>query len=123
METEEEFRSFYRAVESILPKESNLEEALQSLGGSAGVIHDRLYVSALEEIGRYLVERLSDSQLLDAIQHRCLQLSEYSQGYFFGWAVVDSLVAARNRSAVAEAFIKVLPASYEPHLRREFPSL
>ncbi len=101
----------------VLPSE-RLAAVLDDLGGLDGVREDELYISALEEIGRYIVNSLNRTQLYNFLLNCNDKFSvRPDEFYYFFESLIDEVIV---KYADGESFISNCPSRYQPFLIKQF---
>ncbi len=101
----------------VLPSE-RLAAVLDDLGGLDGVREDELYISALEEIGRYIVNSLNRTQLYNFLLNCNDKFSvRPDEFYYFFESLIDEVTV---KYSDGESFISNCPPRYQPFLIKRF---
>ncbi|WP_108097474.1 hypothetical protein [Pseudomonas sp. GV071] len=101
-----------------LLSEGKLLEILEEFDGVQGVVKSNLYISAYEEIARYLAHLRSLEEMICFVESNSEVLSELpAEQYYFIEAVVD--VYAVNGLNVSR-LINVSPDKYREYLIKRF---
>ncbi|WDH24458.1 hypothetical protein [Pseudomonas chlororaphis] len=101
-----------------LVSEEKLLEILEEFDGVQGVIENNLYISAYEEIARYLAHLRSFEEMIFFIESNSEILSELpGEQYYFVEAVVDAYSAGGQNVA---RLIDASPKRYREYLIKRF---
>ncbi|WP_148558654.1 MULTISPECIES: hypothetical protein [Pseudomonas] len=98
--------------------EDRLLEVLEEFDGVQGVVESNLYISAYEEIARYLAHLRSLEEMISFFESNSEILSELpGEQYYFVEAVVDVYSAGGQNVA---RLINASPERYREYLIRRF---
>ncbi|MBD9679975.1 hypothetical protein IB274_24930 [Pseudomonas sp. PDM18] len=95
-----------------------LVEILQEFNGVEGVVNDELYISAYEELARYVSHKVSIDEMADLLRASVNELSSMpGEQYYFVEAVVDEYSAEHLN---VTQLIDSSPERYRKYLSRRF---
>ncbi|MGI0120123.1 hypothetical protein [Zooshikella sp. RANM57] len=98
--------------------QGDLDAALEEFGGVSGVIENEFYVSAYEELGRTLANKVDLVTLIDLMQAHNIYLSKNpDHAYYFVEAIIDE-VSAKGYNV--NALVDVVPEEYQKFLEKRF---
>lgn len=98
--------------------ESQLSSTLEEFDGVQGVIESNLYISAYEELARYLARVKALEQMIAFFGANCMELSEMpAEQYYFVEAAIDIYA---SEGLDVSGLIEVSPGRYKEYLIGRF---